>query len=118
MIRRPVSVVRRIASFGTVGCLLGGAMVGGTIFVSAGPASAACVDTDHVNVDAYDATQKWYGNSGDIYVNTSDTISDSHNYINRSIFAAATTTSIKDDVEVGWQPAPLTTADRPCMRNG
>jgi hypothetical protein len=63
MTREHYGSIRRFASFVAFGCLLGAATVGGTIFVSAAPASVSC-GSGHANVEGYDTGALHYGNRG------------------------------------------------------
>jgi hypothetical protein len=100
MTREHYSSIRRFTSFVALGCLMSAVTVGGTIFVSAAPAWASC-GSGHANVEGYDTTALHYGNRGQIYVNTSATINNSQDYINRSLFVTDNFSNT-DDVEVGW----------------
>ncbi len=93
---------RRAAAPIVVGCLLGAATVGGTIFVSAAPASASCT-SQHENVNAYDKSGTYFGNRGNIYINTSAVINSLHDALYRSLFIFVDT---KNVVEVGWGAGP------------
>jgi hypothetical protein len=89
---------RRIASFVALGCLMGAATVGGTIFASRTPALASC-SSIHANVQAKDASSNHYGNRAHIYVNTSTVINNLRDALFRSL---AVRGSLGNDVEVGW----------------
>jgi hypothetical protein len=79
--------------------LFGALTVGITTFTAATPAYATC-STVHTNAEGYDKAFHRYGNSAEIYVNTSATIGSSQDAIFRSLFV--TGGFWNNDVEVGW----------------
>jgi hypothetical protein len=92
-----------ILSFIAVGCLLGALTTIATVISRSAPASASCVN-HHANVEGVDTLNgvyaSHYGNTAEIYVNTSATINSLNGPIFRSLFVTDGQTG--DDVEVGW----------------
>ena len=81
------------------GCLLGALTVVTTVLGPTAPAFASC-SSHHTNVEGDDFGSNRYGNSAEIYVNTSSTIDSLNDSIFRSLFV--TSGSWDNDVEIGW----------------